>query len=67
MNPRSDWHELRDSRMAEHGALEAYEAARFEWVARYEDLIDGAEIDRVQDDIRAGRDEFVAFRMEDYE
>jgi len=37
------------------------------WVEHYEDLIDGGEIDRVKDDIRAGRDEMVPFRVEDYE
>ncbi|MEV2275913.1 hypothetical protein AB0I72_10020 [Nocardiopsis sp. NPDC049922] len=36
-------------------------------VEHYEDLLDGAEIDRVKDDIRAGRDAMVRFRMEDYE
>ncbi|QBI56022.1 hypothetical protein [Streptomonospora litoralis] len=36
------------------------------WVEHYEDLVDGAEIDRVKEDIRAGRDEMVPFRVEDY-
>jgi predicted neutral ceramidase superfamily lipid hydrolase len=32
-----------------------------------DDLADGAEIDRVKDDIRAGRDAMVPFRVEDYD
>ncbi|MDA0565758.1 hypothetical protein LG943_15755 [Streptomonospora sp. S1-112] len=38
-----------------------------ERVEHCEDLIDGAAIDRVKGDIRAGRDEMVPFRVADYE
>ncbi|WP_028646577.1 hypothetical protein [Nocardiopsis sp. CNT312] len=47
--------------------LSGYVLVPAAWVEHYEDLVDAAEIDRVKDDIRAGRDEMVPFRAEDYE
>ncbi|MFC7329317.1 hypothetical protein [Marinactinospora rubrisoli] len=47
--------------------LAGYVLVPAEWVEQYEDLIDGGEIDRVKDDIRAGRDEMVPFRVADFE